>query len=192
MARKNIKKKRVIFIITIIIIFIIIFGIYLNIMKKNAADKEREKFQEFSKEYESQTILPRKIYELYNYDGSLERDYLYKHMKIFLDYMSYLKENINEDNLKDFYQNNSEDIKEKLGIINKEEFEKFLESIKDKDVSSNKFKYAEIEVGTSYTEKKYFYFNIFFYYEGQEEPLNIQVGLSTISSADILIKYKIL
>lgn len=190
---KNKKKiKKIIVLIIICIISIIGLVLILNQLKKESADADREEYQKFREEYEAQTILPRKIYELYNYEGALERDYLYKHMKTFVDYIDYLKKNINETNMIDFYEKNKDEIKDKTGIKEQSDFENLILAIKNENVDAETFKYAEIEAGSSYTENKYFYFNIFFYYGESENPLTVKIGLSTLESADVKVKYKII
>lgn len=191
-SKKNMFKK-IIILLLICLVALVILIYFLN--KQYKAKKYEESianFQKFREEYESQTILPRKLYELYNYDGGLERDYLYKHMKIFVDYMDYLKENINETNMKEFYEKNKEEIKNKTGIEELTKFENLILNIRDKNVDSEVFKYAEIEAGTSYTKDKYFYLYIYFYYGEDEIPLIIKVGLSTFKSADVKVKYEII
>lgn len=191
-SKKKMSKKMIILLL-ICLVALVILVYFLN--KQYKAKKYEESianFQKFREEYESQTILPRNIYELYNYNGAMERDYLYKHMKTFIDYIDYLKKNVNESNSTDFYNNNINEIEEKLGITNQDNFKKIITNLKDENVDVEKFKYAEIESGSSYTENKYFYFNIFFYYNDDEMPLTVKVGFSTLKSSNVIVKYEII
>lgn len=185
-------KKKIILIVILICVLLIIGLMYLtDYLRKKQVEEENADFQEFAKEYESQTILPRKIYELYNYEGTLDRDYLYKSMKVFVDYLDYLKENVDETNMSDFYNENTDDINSKMGIDNQKDFEDFVVYIKNKNVELDELKYAEVEVGSSYTKNNYFWFNIFFYYGEDVEPVTVTVGFSTLSDANVKVKYQI-
>lgn len=191
-SKKNMFKKMIILLLICLVTLIILIYSLNKQYKAKKYEESIANFQKFREEYESETILPRKIYELYNYEGGIERDYLYRHMKIFVDYIDYLKENINETNMKEFYEKNKDEIKNKTGIEEQTKFEDLIVSIKHKNVDSEIFKYAEIESGTSYTKNKYFYFNIYFYYGEDEIPLIFKVGVSTFKSADVKVRYEII
>ena len=75
------KRKIVLILLLICIVLGIIFMIILQqLIEKKEYQKSIQESLDFRKEYESQTILPRKIYELYAYSGDYDRDYLYKNM----------------------------------------------------------------------------------------------------------------
>ena len=149
-----------------------------NILKEKRYQENIKDFQEFSKEYQEQTILPRNIYELYDYDGDYDRDYLYKNMKVFVDYLGYLKENINSSNCEELFNSNSEEITEILGIDDLDVFKTFIKSIKNKNLNLDEFKYAEIEKGTSYRKNQYFHFVLYLYYGENNEIAKFNVSFS--------------
>lgn len=192
MNRKQVKyKKRLIIILIICLIIISILLFYLN---KLAKTKEYENsikdFQEFRVEYEAQTILPRKIYELYNYDGEYDRDFLYKNMKRFVDYLGYLKENVTQSNSSDFYNKNKDEILSITGIDSAEEFQALVKMIEEKNVKVDEFKYAEIEAGSSYEEMGYYNFVLYLYYGENNELSEFKVAFANTKNQSRAVIYK--
>lgn len=193
MNRKQVKyKKRLIIIVLIICLIIItILLFYLNKLAKTKEYEESIKeFQEFRAEYEAQTILPRKIYELYNYDGEYDRDFLYKNMKKFVDYLGYLKENVTQSNSIDFYNKNKEEILNITGIDSVESFQSFAKKIEEKNVNIDEFKYAEIEAGSSYEENGYYNFVLYLYYGENNELSEFYVAFANSKNQSIPVIYK--
>lgn len=192
MNRKQVKyKKRLIIILIICLIIISILLFYLN---KLAKTKEYENsikdFQEFRVEYEAQTILPRKIYELYNYDGEYDRDFLYKNMKRFVDYLGYLKENVTQSNSSDFYNKNKDEILSITGIDSAEEFQALVKMIEEKNVKVDEFKYAEIEAGSSYEEMGYYNFVLYLYYGENNELSEFKVAFANTKNQSRAVIYE--
>lgn len=192
MNRKQVKyKKRLIIILIICLIIISILLFYLN---KLAKTKEYENsikdFQEFRVEYEAQTILPRKIYELYNYDGEYDRDFLYKNMKRFVDYLGYLKENVTQSNSSDFYNKNKDEILSITGIDSAEEFQALVKMIEEKNVKVDEFKYAEIEAGSSYEEMGYYNFVLYLYYGENNELSEFNVAFANTKNQSRAVIYE--
>lgn len=192
MNRKQVKyKKRLIIILIICLIIISILLFYLN---KLAKTKEYENsikdFQEFRVEYEVQTILPRKIYELYNYDGEYDRDFLYKNMKRFVDYLGYLKENVTQSNSSDFYNKNKDEILSITGIDSAEEFQALVKMIEEKNVKVDEFKYAEIEAGSSYEEMGYYNFVLYLYYGENNELSEFKVAFANTKNQSRAVIYE--
>lgn len=192
MNRKQVKyKKRLIIILIICLIIISILLFYLN---KLAKTKEYENsikdFQEFRVEYEAQTILPRKIYELYNYDGEYDRDFLYKNMKRFVDYLGYLKGNVTQSNSSDFYNKNKDEILSITGIDSAEEFQALVKMIEEKNVKVDEFKYAEIEAGSSYEEMGYYNFVLYLYYGENNELSEFKVAFANTKNQSRAVIYE--
>ena len=187
--KKN--KKIIILLIFICVVTICILLIALQkATKQQEYNSNMEQFQEFRKEYEKQTILPRKIYELYNYEGEYDRDILYKNMKIFVDYIDFLKEKINNNALADFYKNNSEEILDILGIDTEKDFNEFIEKIKTKNLDVEQFKYAEVKVGSSYSKNGYFHFTLNLYYGEKNELAQFKVSFSEKKDNQIVVSYQ--
>lgn len=192
MNRKQVKyKKRLIIILIICLIIISILIFYLNKLAKTKEYEDSIKdFQEFRVEYEAQTILPRKIYELYNYDGEYDRDFLYKNMKRFVDYLGYLKENVTQSNSSDFYNKNKDEILSIIGIDSAEEFQALVKMIEEKNVKVDEFKYAEIEAGSSYEEMGYYNFVLYLYYGENNELSEFNVAFANTKNQSRAVIYE--
>lgn len=192
MNRKQVKyKKRLIIILIICLIIISILLFYLNKLAKTKEYEDSIKdFQEFRVEYEAQTILPRKIYELYNYDGEYDRDFLYKNMKRFVDYLGYLKENVTQSNSSDFYNKNKDEILSIIGIDSAEEFQALVKMIEEKNVKVDEFKYAEIEAGSSYEEMGYYNFVLYLYYGENNELSEFKVAFANTKNQSRAVIYE--
>ncbi len=192
MNRKQVKyKKRLIIILIICLIIISILLFYLNKLAKTKEYEDSIKdFQEFRVEYEAQTILPRKIYELYNYDGEYDRDFLYKNMKRFVDYLGYLKENVTQSNSSDFYNKNKDEILSITGIDSAEEFQALVKMIEEKNVKVDEFKYAEIEAGSSYEEMGYYNFVLYLYYGENNELSEFNVAFANTKNQSRAVIYE--
>lgn len=192
MNRKQVKyKKRLIIILIICLIIISILIFYLNkLVKTKEYEDSIKDFQEFRVEYEAQTILPRKIYELYNYDGEYDRDFLYKNMKRFVDYLGYLKENVTQSNSSDFYNKNKDEILSITGIDSAEEFQALVKMIEEKNVKVDEFKYAEIEAGSSYEEMGYYNFVLYLYYGENNELSEFKVAFANTKNQSRAVIYE--
>lgn len=192
MNRKQVKyKKRLIIILIICLIIISILIFYLNkLVKTKEYEDSIKDFQEFRVEYEAQTILPRKIYELYNYDGEYDRDFLYKNMKRFVDYLGYLKENVTQSNSPDFYNKNKDEILSITGIDSAEEFQALVKKIEEKNVKVDEFKYAEIEAGSSYEEMGYYNFVLYLYYGETNELSEFNVAFANTKNQSRAVIYE--
>lgn len=192
MNRKQVKyKKRLIIILIICLIIISILIFYLNkLVKTKEYEDSIKDFQEFRVEYEAQTILPRKIYELYNYDGEYDRDFLYKNMKKFVDYLGYLKENVTQSNSPDFYNKNKDEILSITGIDSAEEFQALVKMIEEKNVKVDEFKYAEIEAGSSYEEMGYYNFVLYLYYGENNELSEFKVAFANTKNQSRAVIYE--
>lgn len=185
------KRKKVLILLLICIVVVVILMILLQQLKKKKEHEESIKdFLEFRQEYESQTILPRNIYELYNYSGDYDRDYLYKNMKVFVDYLDYLKNNLNESDIDKFYLEHNKEILEVLGIDNQDEFTVFMKNVKSKNVKENEFKYAEIERGSSYNRYGYYNFVLYLYYGDNNELVKFDVAFAKSKELDIKVAYR--
>ncbi len=183
------KRKRSISNIIALVILIIIVIMVAYVFAKGYDKKRKEKeyaenikeFQEFSNEYIKQTVMPRNLYELYKYKGDYDRDILYKNMKVFEEYLGYLKNNINSQNAYNYYSQNEDKIKEITGIATSEEFEAFIKEMENHNVYSEKYLYAEVVLGSSYKSSNYFIFDINFYYGESLESDNLEKTTFTVA-----------
>lgn len=188
--KKKYNKKIIILVVICIVIISILSIILYNTMKVKKYEESIQEFQDFRKKYESQTILPRKIYELYDYSGDYDRDYLYKNMKVFVDYLDYLTDNVKEDEVEKFYSNQTSEIKEIIGITDQEEFKIFMKNVKIKNLKESDFKYAEIEAGSSYDQNGYFNFILYLYYGDGIEPTKFIVSFAKSKDYDVKVAYR--
>lgn len=187
---KNKKKKILILLLICIIVVVILMVLLQQLKKKREYEESIKDFLEFKQEYEAQTILPRKIYELYNYSGDYDRDFLYKNMKVFVDYLDYLKNNLDENDIDKFYLEHDKKIFEILGIDNQEEFSIFMKNVTNKNVNGNEFQYAEIEAGSSYNRNGYFNFVLYLYYGENNELIKFNVAFAQSEDYDIKVAYR--
>lgn len=190
---KNKLKKIILIFIILCIVAIIILFILKN---KFASDNKQlnivdEKyFEKFQSEYEENTVLPRNISELYNYNGEYDRDVLYKNMKQFVDYMDYLNFNVKEDDALEFYKKNSSEILQILGIRYEEKFIEFFKQVKSKKLAKDEFKYAEVELNSSYNQSKYYYFNLNLYYGENLDVNKFKVGFARSKNNSFVVCYQ--
>ncbi len=185
------KRKIVLILLLICIVLGIIFMIILQqLIEKKEYQKSIQESLDFRKEYESQTILPRKIYELYAYSGDYDRDYLYKNMKVFVDYLDYLTDNVKEDEIEKFYSDHFSEIKEIIGIAEQEDFKTFMKNVNSKNLKESEFKYAEVEAGSSYNQYGYYNFVLYLYYGENNELIKFNVAFAKSKELDIKVAYR--
>jgi hypothetical protein len=190
--KNKLKKIILSFIILSIVAIIILFILknkFANDNKQlNIVDKKY--FEKFQSEYEENTVLPRNISELYNYNGEYDRDVLYKNMKQFVDYMDYLNFNVKEDDASEFYKKNSSEILQILGIRYEEKFIEFFKQVKSKKLAKDEFKYAEVELNSSYNQSKYYYFNLNLYYGENLDVNKFKVGFARSKNNSFVVCYQ--
>ena len=190
--KNKLKKIILSFIILSIVAIILLFILknkFANDNKQlNIVDKKY--FEKFQSEYEENTVLPRNISELYNYNGEYDRDVLYKNMKQFVDYMDYLNFNVKEDDASEFYKKNSSEILQILGIRYEEKFIEFFKQVKSKKLAKDEFKYAEVELNSSYNQSKYYYFNLNLYYGENLDVNKFKVGFARSKNNAFVVCYQ--
>ncbi len=187
------RKKNKLFVIIIVVgvIAISIMVLFLNKEKKKTDyEQSIQEFQEFRKEYEAETILARNATVIFGYNGEYDRDYIYKDMKKFSDYMYYLKDQVTSKNCSKFFNKNSEDIITYLGIETEEDFKTFVEKLEKLDISEDIFKYAAYVPGSTTDENGYFSFKISFFYGENEEEVTFRVYFAKSKKTDIDVKYE--
>ena len=187
--KRGINIKRVLLLFFILILVIILLVVTLIVDKKREKEKVYEEnvvkteeyensiadFKNFAKDYESQTILPRNISELYKYEGDYERSDFYKNIKLYTDYLSYLSESVDSSNIESFYNQYSEEIEKVTGNVGLDEFADLINKLQGKNVNVSQLRYAEVEKQSTTTEDGYFRFVINVYYgEEDEEKGNLE------------------
>lgn len=186
--KRGINIKRVLLLFFILILVIILLVVTLIVDKKREKEKVYEEnvvkteeyensiadFKNFAKDYESQTILPRNISELYKYEGDYERSDFYKNIKLYTDYLSYLSESVDSSNIESFYNQYSEEIEKVTGNVGLDEFADLINKLQGKNVNVSQLRYAEVEKQSTTTEDGYFRFVINVYYGEDEEEGNLE------------------
>lgn len=199
MAKRKNKKKKILYIALIICILILtVLVVILNKEKEKQIQQEKEQqyqesikeFQEFSAKFEAETILPRKMYELYKYNGSYENADLFRNMKVFANYLDYLQKNVTLADSEDFYKQNGDDVKSILGITEYEKFKVFIEKLESYNIKFEDFKYAEFVVGSSHILDGYFVFDINFYYGEIPDKVTFTVHFANSKTKEIAFKYE--
>ena len=189
------KRKKQKIIILILCLLLIILLVSLSLLKdkdeqeKIKESKKTQTYEEFIEEYSNKVIYPRNIAEMYNYEGEISSNNIYESFRTFVDYLSYLNNNVDTVNSEDFYNEKAKEIKNKLGIEDKDDFITFIEYISDKNVDSNDFRYAEIESGSSYVEERYFKFILNLHY-GEENVVSFLVSWAEKENKPIPIIYE--
>lgn len=193
------KKKKILFILLILCLAVLLIliatlnkekEVEINKQKVEEYEESIKEFQEFAVEFEAETILPRKIYELYNYNGNYENADLFRNMKVFADYLDYLQKNVTLEDGEVFYKQNVDNVTKFLGIENYDEFKEFLENMQNKDFNPEDFKYAEFVVGSSSTQGEYFLIDINFYYGEKPDKVTFTVYFANSKSTKIPFKYE--
>ena len=192
MRNKRLKKQRII--ILMLCILIVILLISLMVLEKKKEEEETPKivsYEEFTEEYQKSVIYPRNMTEMVDFEGDNETSKLYESLRVFVDYISYLKENVDSSKSKDFYEYKTDEIKQKLGITDESEFILLIEHISKNDVNAQEFKYAEIEPDTSYVEDRYFTFTVNLYYGEENNKVQFEVGFAEKINNRIPVKYRV-
>ncbi len=163
-----------IFIVLILVASVFLYKEYSKRKKVAEYASSIREFQEFSADYLQKTVMPRNIYELFKYKGDFDRDVLYKNMKVFLNFLGYLKLNVNSENAEKYYKAHSSEVKLNTGIETLEDFKVFIQNMEKHNVYGDKYLYAEIVPGSSVRRSNYFLFEINFYYGDSLESDNIE------------------
>lgn len=171
----------------------ILLGILNQEKNSENAKNENQSYEEFIQQYTQETILPRNMLELYSYKGENDKDILYKSLRKFTEYISYLKKEIveeNEERQENYFESHRKEIMDTLGIERQDDFIEFLTYIKAKNVNVENFNYAEIETNSSDLNSKYFYFKVHFFYGENLENVGFKVYFALQKSNRILVKYE--
>lgn len=191
------KKKHSIIIIVLLIVCLLILLCLIYFLNKQYKIKKYEEkiaeFQEFRKEYESETILARNPTVIFGYDGEYDRDYLYKDMKRFSDYMYYLKENIKNKDTAEFFNEHQREITEYVGITTQDEFVEFIQNLQNSDIKKENFQYAEFIPKSVKKSRNYFSFKINFYYGNSSDnakATTFKVEFANYKDLKVDVKYK--
>ncbi len=193
MEKKRLKKYIVIMILVLLACCMILVVILKQQKNSEKAKNEDQSYEEFIEQYAQETISPRNMIELFSYKGENDKDILYKNLRKFTEYISYLKKEIvekDEEWQKSYFEKHYKEIMNTLGIQKQDDFIEFLAYIKLKNINVENFNYAEIETNSSNLNSKYFYFNIHFFYGENLEDVGFKVYFALQQSNPILVKYE--
>ena len=191
--KKN--KKALLKIIILLLILLIVFCIMLFFLKKqNNTQSDEEIQEEMIENYTSDKTIPRAMSTLYShYKGNRSLNDLYRNLDVFVKYLPELSDNIytlNETELKQYYSTNKNTIIQNLGIRNEESFIQFAQYINSYDLNGKEFNYCEIDKDTyRNSEEGYLVFNIQFYFNGIEKPLNLEIHFSNSEKTKTSVIY---
>lgn len=189
--KKSKKQKRIIIILVLILILLIILLVALAKKSQKEQSVETPTFEEFIQEYENKVIYPRNMSEMMSFEGDTPTQTIYESFRVFVDYISYLNENVNTSNSKEFFKENSKEIQINLGITDEESFTTLITYLNQNDVNASDFNYAEIEINSSYVEKRYFKFILNLYYGEENRTVQFKVSFAEKKNNKIPVIYEV-
>ena len=160
-------------------------------VKAEGYENSVKEFQEFEQKYLEEKILPRNISVLYSYEGKNSRQDVYKSLRTFTEYISYLQKEVNEESSEDYYKDHSKDVYNSTGISEEEDYLKLLNTLKEIDVNSSNLKYAEIGLNSMEKEEEYTSFKVNFYYGENLEKLQLTLKWANSTSTKPEFIYRI-
>nr|MCR5186555.1 hypothetical protein [Clostridia bacterium] len=177
--------KMVIIIIAIIAIIAAIYCIYrvsilvmyrdYDIREANHFDVTTEEAAEFMKD----KIIPDGSFFLYSkYEGKKEKVELYRSLNSFVEYLPELikdTHDLKDEALEKYFDDNKEDIYEKLGITEQDKFIQVVKYIRINSSDFNSFKNAKIDSYSIKTNSNSTIFLVNFIFEDENEPLLMKV-----------------
>jgi len=122
-----------------------------------------------------------------NYKGEVDLYYLVDSFNILIK--SYFEQiqnqtkDLSSEELKEYFDNNKTKIGIKLGLTEFEDFEEFIEYIKDKKISINEYQYSELDKETLSDNERYVNFTLNMYYDN-DIKLTFNVRLSNIDNTE--------
>ena len=132
--------------------------------------------------YLSDKITPRGIAKLYGaYSGDNDINDMYRGIYRFVNYLPELSENVKYDDLEkinEFYNENLNKIKENLGIVNQEDFVKFIEFLNKNNYHGEKFIDCQLDSKTFKNKNSYFTFEITFNFEKLDSDFRLLLHFS--------------
>jgi hypothetical protein len=191
-AKRNLKKKKIIIVLILICIIIVIFSLVelnKNIKFRNEESLEGKSDSEIYKEYVSNRVIPQNIYEFSrNYTGNVSRDELYKQLYQISKYLPKLCKELKATDATKYFNENTELIKEYLGITKVDDFISFAEYIEENDVSGKDFEYCTYEEESLIKDSIYWDFYIGFKYSDMEAVKFKMKILNKLNSKNITFK----
>lgn len=145
--------------------------------------------------YLSDKVTPKGLSKLYGkYKGENDLNDMYRNIYSFVNYIPELSKKIkyyNNDTIVSFYEENENDIKNIMGITNKEDFELFVEYLSDIGYGGEKFLECQIDNDTFKNGENYFSFNLIFTFENFDNEFKLKLNFAQKKFTTPLIYYSI-
>lgn len=183
MSKKVLKICICVLVIIALILVLMIKIINTNIEESSLYTKEDlELINQSVDNYLSDKITPRGIAKLYGaYNGDNDINNMYRGIYKFVNYLPELSKKVKYDdleNIKNFYNENSNAIKENIGIINQEDFIKFIEFLNKNNYHGEDFIDCQLDSETFKNKNSYFTFEITFNFEKLESDFRLLLHFS--------------
>ncbi len=197
------RKKDILKSIIVILVFILIGAmVILDYISKNKmvdefyTQEDLDIIDEGLENYMSDKITPKGLSKLYGaYDGDVDINEMYRGLYKFVNYLPTLSKKVkyeNDDSIYKFYEKNSADIKENLGMVNEEEFYSFVKYLNKIEYKGQKFIDCKLDSTTFKNGNKYFSYNLTLNFEGLNNEFKINVNFANNLATRPILKYKIL
>ena len=177
-------------IIFIIVLCLLTIALYILKFEKRKEDNlqrqisaKEEFLEEATKNYFSNKICPQGMSTLYSkYKGDNDINILYEGLYSLVHYIEdeYATiKNYDNSQLQEYYQANSRKIRTTIGILKFEEFEQFVNYLKNSGLTEkDTYKLCEIDTESYEEDNDYLMFNISFSYEGKDSLITLKAFLS--------------
>lgn len=183
MSKKVLKICMSVLVIIALVLVLMIFIINTNAKQDSLYTKEDlELINQSVNNYLSDKITPKGIAKLYGaYDGDNDINDMYRGIYRFVNYLPELSKKVKYDDLediKDFYNENSNAIKENIGIVNQEDFIQFIEFLNKNNYHGEDFIDCQLDSKTFKNKNSYFTFEISFNFEKLESDFRLLLSFS--------------
>lgn len=183
MSKKVLKICMSVLVIIALVLVLMIFIINTNAKQDSLYTKEDlELINQSVNNYLSDKITPKGIAKLYGaYDGDNDINDMYRGIYRFVNYLPELSKKVKYDDLEDikeFYNENSNAIKENIGIVNQEDFIQFIEFLNKNNYHGEDFIDCQLDSKTFKNKNSYFTFEISFNFEKLESDFRLLLSFS--------------
>lgn len=181
---KKVLKVCICVLVTIALLLVLMIKIINTNSEKNSlyTSEDLELINQSVDNYLSDKITPRGIAKLYGaYSGDNDINDMYRGIYRFVNYLPELSENVKYDDLEkinEFYNENLNKIKENLGIVNQEDFVKFIEFLNKSNYHGEKFIDCQLDSKTFKNKNSYFTFEITFNFEKLDSDFRLLLHFS--------------
>lgn len=196
MNRKKIRKILLILLAVLFVIFIL-----LSLFKKKEelptygeyTQEDINIIQKEVEEYYSDKITPIGMSRLYGqYNGMNELNDLYRKLNLFVKYLPKVAKISSEEEAYKYYNSNTEDIKDNLGIMTLDEFITFTNYLNSVNYNGEKYISSIIEEDTYKYSRGYLTFDLSFSFENFDNEFKLKVHFANSSTVEPIVFYTII